>query len=156
MKIKIGGLVENQNLTLYRMTSVMDQPGTAGDILNAFATNDVNLEYITESSTANGYAVMAICVNLKMSEKIDKLFQSNPDLAEKLNIIKEKQVSIIGIYGPHFREKPRLAAGFCQNLGKAGINILGLSSSISSICAVILNKDLDKARDTILEVFELP
>lgn len=156
MKIKIGGLVENRDLTLYRMTSVKDRPGTAGEILHAFAENEVNLEYITESSTANDFAVMAICVNLKMAAKIDKIFQANPNLAKQLNIKKEKQVSVIGIYGPHFREKPRLAAGFCQILGKAGINILGLSSSISSISAVILNDDLEKARDTILNEFELP
>jgi aspartokinase len=73
-----------------------------------------------------------------------------------MNIKRVEQVSVIGIYGPHFREKPRLAAYFCQTLGKAGINILGLSSSISSISAVIVNDQLELARDALLKVFELP
>ena len=73
-----------------------------------------------------------------------------------MDIRKVEKVSVIGIYGPHFREKPRLAAKFCQVLGNAGINILGLSSSISSICAVIVNDELESARDSLLEAFELP
>ena len=31
MKIKIGGLVENRDLTLFRFTSIKDEPGAAGD-----------------------------------------------------------------------------------------------------------------------------
>ncbi len=156
MKIKIGGLVENRDLTMYRLTTVQDEPGAAGEILQAFAENKVNMEYITESSTVKGYAIMAICVELQMADKIDQILLQNESISEQLSIKKEEHVSVIGIYGPHFREKPRLAARFCQTLGKAGINILGLSSSISSISAVIINEELDFARDALLQVFELP
>jgi len=156
MKVKIGGLVENIDLTMYRLTTVQDEPGAAGEILQKFAENKVNLEYITESSTVKGYAVMAICVDLQMAEKIDKIFLQNKSISDQLSIKKEEHVSVIGIYGPHFREKPILAAQFCQTLGKSGINILGLSSSISSISAVILDEESEMARDAILQVFELP
>ena len=156
MKVKIGGLVENRNLTLYRLTTVSDQPGAAGEILQAFAVNKVNLEYLTESSTVKGFAVMAICVNVQMAAIIDRIFYSDKKYSETLSIKKEENVSVIGIYGPHFKEKPQLAAKFCQILGQAGINILGLSSSISSISAVIANDELEDARNALLKVFELP
>ncbi len=156
MITKIGGLVENRDLTLFRLTSVKDQPGAAGEVLNAFAEHGVNLEYITESSTVNGFAVMTICVRVQMAEKIDTIFYSKKQYSEQLNIKKVEHVSVIGIYGPHFREKPRLAAKFCQILGRAGINILGLSSSISSVCAIITDQDLSPARKALLNVFELP
>jgi aspartokinase len=156
MKIKIGGLVENPDLTLYRLTSVYDEPGAAGEILQAFADNKVNLEYLTESSTVKGYAVMAICVNIRMAAVIDRIIYSDKKYSESLNIKKEEHVSVIGIYGPHFKEKPQLAAIFCQTLGKADINILGLSSSISSISAIIANHELEAARTSLLKVFELP
>ena len=156
MKIKIGGLVKNADLTLYRMTAVQDQPGQAGRILKVFAENQVNLEYITEASTDKGYAVMAVCVSRKMADKIDQIFASDSAFAKTLNIKKIENISVIGIYGPHFREKPALAARFCSRLGKAEINILGLSSSISSIAAVIRNEDLVPAVGALLDVFELP
>ncbi len=155
-KFKIGGLVENPNLTMYRLTSVEDQPGAAGEVLIEFARKQVNLEFITESSTTDGLAVMAICVSSRSAERIDDYLLHNPEIRAQLNISKTEDVSVLGIYGPHFREKPNLAAHFCTILGKTGINILGLSSSISSICAVIQKNEVEKARWALLEVFELP
>lgn len=63
---------------------------------------------------------------------------------------------MLGIYGPHFREKPAIAALFCVLLGNAGINILNLSSSISTISAIIDVRDLEKAKRVLLSEFELP
>jgi aspartokinase len=155
-KYKIGGLVENPDLTMFHLTAVEDQPGAAGEVLNAFAEKQVNLEYITETSTTDGLAVMGICVNRAMASRIDAYLAGNAGIRKKLNITRIENVSVLGIYGPHFREKPNLAARFCQILGNSGVNILGLSSSISSICAVIRDDEIAKARSALLEVFELP
>jgi aspartokinase len=125
-------------------------------VLNAFAEKQVNLEYITETSTTDGLAVMGICVNRAMASRIDAYLAGNAGIRKKLNITRIENVSVLGIYGPHFREKPNLAARFCQILGNSGVNILGLSSSISSICAVIRDDEIAKARSALLEVFELP
>lgn len=155
-RFKIGGLVENLNLTMFHLTAVEDQPGAAGEVLNAFAENQVNLEYITETSTTDGLAVMGICVSSAMASRIDAYLAENAGIRKRLNITRIENVSVLGIYGPHFREKPNLAARFCQVLGRTGVNIHGLSSSISSICAVIRNDEIDTARRALLEVFELP
>jgi aspartokinase len=154
--MKIGGMVENNYLTLYRLTSVEDRPGAAGSILKLFAESDVTLEYITESSVSGDKAVMSICVKAEMDDMIDQILREQQDLSVSMAIKKVENVSVVGIYGPHFREKPKLAAKFCMILGRAGVNILGLSSSISSISAVILSVELDRAKDAILKEFELP
>ena len=154
--MKIGGMVENNYLTLYRLTAVEDKPGSAGLILKLFAESGVTLEYITESCAAHDKAVMSICVKAEMDDTIDEILHAQQDLSAAMNIKKMENVSVVGIYGPHFREKPILAAKFCTILGQAGVNILGLSSSISSISAVIDSVDLDKAKVAILKQFELP
>ena len=154
--MKIGGLVENGNLTLYRMTSLQDQPGAAGSILRLFAQNNISIEYITESSTHRNLAVMAICVKSNKSEQLDNLLLEKESLFNKMNITRIDQVSILGIYGPHFREKPFLAAKFCMILGLADVNILGLSSSISSISGVIKSEEVSIAKEALLKEFELP
>jgi aspartokinase len=154
--MKIGGIVENNNLTLYRMISLKDQPGSAGSILKIFAQNNINIEYITESSTSGDLAVMAICVKSDKSEKLDSLLSEQELMYNKLNIIKIEQVSVLGIYGPHFREKPFLAAKFCMILGLADVNILGLSSSISSISSVIKSEEVPVAKEALLKEFDLP
>ena len=154
--MKIGGLVENRDLTLYRLTALKDKPRAAGQILRYFAEHQVNIEYITESSTADGSAVMAICVKSEVADRIDAYLVGDDEIKNSIEIIKIEQVTVLGIYGPHFREKPTLAARFCQVLGQADVNILGLSSSISSICSVIRDEERMRAKKALLKVFQLP
>jgi aspartokinase len=45
---------------------------------------------------------------------------------------------------------------FCRLLGRAGINILALSSSISSISSVINSDQMEKAKTALLQKFQLP
>jgi aspartokinase len=65
-------------------------------------------------------------------------------------------IAIVAVYGPHFREKPTISGKVCEQLGKYNINILGISTSISSISCVIKDEDLENAQESLLEVFELP
>jgi aspartokinase len=154
--MKIGGLVENSDLTMYRITSIKDEPGAAAEILKLFAQEKISLQYITESSVTKDTAVMTLCVASGEEESIDQLFGKNDYITKQIKITKITDVSVIGIYGPHFRDKPVLAAMFCKLLGDAGINILGLSSSISSISSIILSDQLPVAKAALLEEFELP
>ncbi len=154
--MKIGGLVENSDLTMYRMTSIEDRPGAAGEILKLFAKENVRLQYITESSAPEDTAVMTVCVTMKEAKSIDQIFERNNDLIKHIKITRVPEVSVIGIYGPHFREKPVLPAKFCKILGRAGINILAISCSISSISSVIKSDQIKKAKKALLKEFQLP
>jgi aspartokinase len=154
--MKIGGLVENRHLTMFRITSIADKPGAAGEILHLFAENNVKLAYITESSVPGHKAVMTVCINAAEAGLIDRLFEENQALSSQIKITKIPGVCVIGIYGPHFREKPVLPALFCRLLGRAGINILALSSSISSINSVINSEQFENAKSALLQEFQLP
>jgi len=154
--MKIGGLVENSDLTMYRITSIKDEPGAAAEILKLFAQEKISLQYITESTIPGAMAVMSLCVDAEQAERIDKLLIQYDQIMKQIKIKNISNVSILGIYGPHFRDKPVLVAKFCRILGDAGINILGLSSSISSISSIIKSKQLVKAKNALLKEFELP
>ncbi|HGY54231.1 MAG TPA: ACT domain-containing protein [Caldithrix abyssi] len=153
--MKIGGLVEQKNLTLYSITSLKDQPGAAASVLRLFAKAKINLEYITEAMAQDGTAVLAFCINAEDMKQADEIIKNEIE-DQSHSIKKQEYVGIIGIYGPHFREKPAIAATFCNILGDNGINILGISSSISTISCVIDVRDFDRAKDAVLEIFELP
>jgi aspartokinase len=154
--MKIGGMIERTDLTLYQFTSIDDEPGVAGAILRLFATKKINLEFITESSCAEGKAVLAICISSDHVDLIDRILQTETELISKMRISKVENVSMLGIYGPHFREKPAIAAKFCLLLGSTNINILGISSSISSVVCLIKNNEVETAKGALLGVFELP
>ena len=153
--MKIGGLVEQGNLVMYTITSLADQPGVAGNILNLLAEAQINLEFITEISYRDNSAVMSFCINADYMDTADKLIQENVEV-RSLKISKIEFISILGVYGPHFREKPGIAAKFCSVLGEAGINILGISSSISTISCIIDVRDFENAKKLLLTRFELP
>ncbi len=154
--MKISGILENSGLTLYRITTMEDGPGAAGSILKFYAKRQINLEYITEASTQNNSAVVVICVKDEFVPEIEKFMVENKEAIESLTIDKTSGVSTISIYGPHFREKHTIAARFCTLLGAANVNILGISSSISSVCCVIKTEQLLDAKNAILKRFELP
>ena len=143
--MKIGGLIEQGHLVMYTVTSLKDQPGSAGRVLKMFAQENINIQYITEGTCQHDYAVIAFCIDADDSKRVDELLKENIEY-----------VSILGIYGPHFREKPGIAAIFCSVLGEASVNILGISSSISTISCVIDVREAEKAKEVILSRFELP
>ncbi|MEJ2544891.1 MAG: ACT domain-containing protein [Calditrichaceae bacterium] len=153
--MKISGLVEQGNLTMYTIKSIADQPGVAGKILNLLAKAQINLEFITEISYRDRSAVMSFCINADLMDATDKLIQETVEV-KSVKIDKNEYVTILGVYGPHFREKPGIAAIFCSLLGEAGVNILGISSSISTISCLIDVRDFEKAKSLLLTYFELP
>lgn len=153
--MKIGGLVEQGNLVIYTVTSLSDQPGVAAQLLTILALAQINLEFITEISYRDNSAVMSFCIDADKMDAADKIIHENVE-AKALKISKIEYVSILGIYGPHFREKPGIAAAFCSVLGEAGINILGISSSISTFSCIIDVRDIEKAKKLLLSKFELP
>jgi aspartokinase len=154
--IKLGGIYENRNLTLYQFTSLDDKPGVAGALLDYFAKNKINLEYITEAGASDDKAVMALCIASSETDKFDDLINEKNKIMFSFKIKKIENVDILGIYGPHFREKPAIAALFFRVLGAAGINVLGISTSISCICCVIPSNKLKIAHKALLKEFELP
>ena len=154
--MKIGGIVENRDLTLYRINALHDEPGAAGSVLSRISEGNINFEYITESSCEGGRAILAFCVHENDAPKVDERIENQKEIDPSLRFIKTEHVCVLGIYGPHFREKETIAFTYFKLLGNAGINILGVSSSISSICCVIEQSNLDKARKAILSYYELP
>lgn len=153
--MKVGGLVEQCNLVLYTITANQDRPGLAADILSRFGQKKINLEYLTEGACNTDHAVISFCLDAEKDEQVDEIIKKEFE-AHSLTIRKKEYVCILGIYGPHFREKPGIAATFCRVLGRASVNILGISSSISTVSCVIDIRDHDQARKAILEYFELP
>ena len=154
--IKVGGMIEVEDLTLYRFSDLIDKPGTAAQILKFFGEKKLNLEYITETSASDGAAAMTVCVVHKIGDKIDDFLKNHQELVVSMHIVKIENVSIIGVYGPHFREKPAIASTFCALIGEAGVNILSLSSSISSISCIIDSQQMSTAKSGLLKYFSLP
>ena len=64
-------------------------------------------------------------------------------------------VAIVSIFGPDFREIPGVAGMMYAALADAGINILSISTSMSSVSCVIDQARLDDAVAALKDTFEM-
>lgn len=155
-KVKIGGTLESQQMIMVAILSAPNKPGIAGKVLSLLGSLNIPVEFITESANLDGKADITFCVQ----ERFRAIIATNLETFKTIVGASSGQiidnVAIISVYGPHFREKPAIAARFCSALGQADINILGISTSISSVSCVIAADQLPQARQAIDTVFTLP
>jgi len=155
-KIKIGGIIQSKQLALVGVTSIPNRPGSAGQIFGALGREAINIQFIVQSADLHGRDNAIFCVDQRDLEKtltvLDRLGTSGG--LEK--VIHHAPVGTISIFGPHFREKPSIAGTMFTALGSAGINILGISTSISTLSCVVEEALLPQAVQAISEAFDLP
>jgi len=155
-KIKIGGILETTGLTMVSILSAPNQPGVAGKVLMVLGKNNINIEFITESENLEGTADITFCFKSADRAKVRQLLAGMRGIVRARGDKWYDNIAILVVYGPHFREKPTISGKMCEQLGKYNINIIGISTSISSISCIVREEDLDRAKDALLEAFELP
>jgi len=155
-KITIGGIIESRNLIMISILSAPNQPGIAGKILTYLGNQTINVEFITESGNASGGADISFCIHSDFRAQILNHLDELKNLVQAQISKWIDNVAILTIYGPHFREKPAVAGRMCAALGSFGINILGISTSISSVSCVIDNAKIELAKTALMQFFQLP
>jgi len=155
-KILIGGILQAKNYTMLKVVGLPNKPGFAGRILTKLGRANINLHFIAEGEDAQGYANMTICIFPKDSKEAVEIIKSQKNGNQKQDVEEIHNISSLTVYGPHFREKPAISGEMCSTLGKASVNILGISTSISSICCLIKDEEHYRAYDALLKVFQLP
>ncbi len=141
---------------MLKIVGLPNKPGFAGKILTELGRANINLHFIAEGEDAQGLANMTICVSPDDSKKAITIVSSQRNGDQQQKVEEIPHISSLTVYGPHFREKPAISGEMCSALGHANINILGISTSISSVCCLIEDKDFENAYDSLLKVFELP
>ncbi len=155
-KILVGGILQANNYTMLKVVGVPNKPGLAGQILTEIGRANINLHFIAEGEDCNGLANMTICINPRDAKEAVNIIRLQKNGNKKQKAEEIPNISSLTVYGPHFREKPAISGEMCSALGKADVNILGISTSISSICCLIKDEDFDRAYEALLSVFQLP
>ncbi len=154
-KIKIGGIIQSKNLVQVGVMSAPDHPGSAGKILGALGQEGINIEFIVQCSDS-GRGSIIFCLNEKdLPEALNALHASQQSTGFE-RVVHHSPVAIISVFGPHFREKPAVAGTMFSALGNSGINILAISTSISTLSCVIEESLLPEAVKAVSEAFDLP
>lgn len=155
-KIKIGGIIQSRQLAKVGVMSVANQPGVAGTILEALGKKGINVQFIVQLVDLCGRGNVIFCVEQRDLQATLQVLTRVQSSVDSERIIYHSPVGIISIFGPHFRERPSIAGMMFTALGDAGINILAISTSISTLSCVIEEDLLPEAVRAISQVFELP
>lgn len=155
-KITIGGIIESRGLTLVRVMGVPDRPGIAGRLFRELSKRKVNVEFISSAPDVRGTANLILCISRQDGTRLQSDLEALRACVDAAKVELEHDVATVGVYGPHFRETPDVAAHLFTCLAERDIQVLGVSTSISTVACLVKESELEKAREAICCVFNLP
>jgi aspartate kinase len=155
-RIKIGGIMQNRNLAKIGVMSIPDRTGVAGAIFRALGEGGVNCPFIVHNIDLNNLDNIVVCVTRKHLARALSALDTIRETVGAKEVVYDGEVGMVSIYGPHFAERPGIAGTMFSALASAGINILAISTSISSLCCIIDDREMEPAVEVLKEAFELP
>jgi aspartate kinase len=155
-KIKVGGIMASTGLATVSILSLPDRPDVAGTVLDEMGKRNINIEFIVLNFDLEGNGNMNFCIDQKNLEVALEVLEGVKPLIEAKGISYHPNVAMISVFGPHFRERPMISGLMFNALGTTGINVLAISTSISSCSCVIQADQTEDAMRALHETFEAP
>lgn len=155
-KIRIGGIIQNRDLAKIGVMSIPDRPGVASAIFEALGEKKINCPFIVHTIDLHDLDSIVLCVDRRHLKIALRVLDSVRETVGAEEIVYHKKVGMVSIFGPHFGERPGIAGVMFTALASADVNILAISTSISSLSCIVDLCDMDKAVEAIGKAFELP
>ncbi len=155
-KTKIGGIIQNNHLAAVRVSGIADRPGVAAAVLTQLGRHGISAQFIVQCIDLASQDHIVVCVDRDCADIAFELVQNAAQMLQARHVDLIREVSLISIFGPDFRERPGIAGAMFSALASRGINIFAISTSISTVSCVINRQDTPAALEAITETFELP
>lgn len=155
-RVKIGGIIQGRGLAAIWVTGIPDRPGAAGEIFQVLSSRGINVEFIVHSMDQSRQGHMTFCVDRKdLEDSLSFLERHREEIGFEVTRY-TRDVGIVSVFGPHFRERRGIASTMFAALGKARVNILAISTSVSTVSCLVTEQELPAALDALGEAFEIP
>jgi len=155
-KVKVGGIMASSGLATVSILSLPDRPDVAGTVLHALGKRNINIEFVVHNFDLEGNGNMTFCIDQRDLEAALEVLEGVKPLVEAKGISYHPSVAVISVFGPHFRERPMISGLMFNALGTTGINVLAISTSISSCSCLIQEDQAEDALRALHETFEAP
>ncbi len=154
----VKGISTINNIALFTLqgNGMVGIPGFSKRLFETLAQEKINVILITQASSEH-----SICfgIDIKDAEEakdsIDITFENEISLHKIDPIIVEKDLSIIALVGDRMKNHQGISGKMFSTLGKNNINVRAIAQGASekNISAVIADKDVKKALNSLHEVF---
>ena len=155
-KVKVGGIMAAGGLATVSLLSLPDRPDVPGMVLRGMGERNINIEFVVHNVDIEGNGNMTFCIDQRNLETAIEVLEGVKPLIEARGISFHPNVATISVFGPHFRERPMISGLMFNALGTAGINVMAISTSISSCSCVIQADQIEDALRVLHETFEAP
>jgi aspartokinase len=155
-KIKVGGVIQNDHLASISILAVKDRPGIAAAVLDVLGQRSLNVQFVVQMIDQQNHAQMVLCVDrADLQPSLAAIEGLRPEL-QPTAVSANPEVASIAIFGPDFRERPGIAGRMFRALAARGVNILAISTSISTVNCIVDLARLPDALAAIGDQFDLP
>jgi len=154
--VKVGGIMASTGLATVSVLSLADRPEVVGIVLHALGKRSVNIEFIVHTLDLEGKGNMTFCIDQKDLKAALEVLEGVRSFIEAKGISYHPDVAVVSVFGPHFRERPMISGLMFNALGITGINVLAISTSISSCSCVIQADRTEDALRALHETFDAP
>jgi aspartate kinase len=142
-------------LCLVGVMSAPDRPGLVAAIFGELGREHLNVQFIVQSIDLNNDSHVQFCVEAEDCGYVSRSMQTVAAELGARKVTVTNNVALISVYGPDFRQRPGIAGLAFSALASKGINIIAISTSISTISCVISIKDEEAALLTWQDVFSI-
>ncbi|MBM4430563.1 MAG: ACT domain-containing protein [Chloroflexi bacterium] len=146
----------NDHLGRISVLSIPDRPGVAAALLDALGQRRLNVQFIVQCIDEQNRNHIVLCVDRGDMDACQSAIEEIVPTLQAEYVQCDPHAASIGIFGPDFRWRPGIAAKMFQALAGKGINILAISTSISTVMCVISADDLPAAEAAVREAFDVP
>jgi aspartate kinase len=155
-RVKVGGILKNDAVASISVLAMKDRPGIASAVLNALGERSINVQFVVQVIDHQQQDQMVLCVHQDdLQASLEAIEGIRPQI-QPAAILADVNVASVAIFGPDFRERPGIAGRMFGALASRGVNILAISTSISTVTCVVELSRLRDALAAIEEQFELP
>ncbi len=154
----VKGISNVNNIALFTLqgNGMVGIPGFSKRLFETLAQEKINVILITQASSEH-----SICFGIDIKDadvaktSIDTTFENEISLHKIDPIIVEKNLSIIALVGDNMKNHQGISGKMFSTLGKNNINVRAIAQGASekNISAVIAEKDVKKALNSLHEVF---
>lgn len=153
--VLITGVTHDENQAKVTIVDVPDQPGMAAKIFSTLAAANINVDMITQSSSATGTNDISFTIEENSLEKVLPLVEQLAKDLTAWGVTSDCKIAKISVVGVGMRSHAGVAAKVFEALGSEGINIQMISTSEIKISFIIERDRATQAVKAIHRAFEL-
>jgi len=155
-RIRIGGILTYPDMWLFGITTSPDRPGIACSVFEALGDQGINVQLIVQGVDLERNTNIHFCVSKSDREAVAQVLRAAVERLQSSTVDEGCPVFVACIYGPDFRTRPGIAGRVFGALARAGINILAISTSVSTVSCVVHEAAGKAALEALQDAFELP